>query len=104
MQVVEEKEERELRLPLPPSFGYQLNVSLPAGGGGEGGARAACAPAPQLWIPAQREWWRGGRGTTGHAAHEDAAYAEKGEKITLKGLSHEMDLAFDDIYVWLVLG
>ncbi len=27
MQVVEEKEERELRVPLPPSFGYQLNES-----------------------------------------------------------------------------
>jgi hypothetical protein len=24
--------------------------------------------------------------------------------IVLKGLSHDMDLAFDDIYVWLVLG
>ncbi len=27
LQVVEEKEERELRVPLPPSFGYQLNES-----------------------------------------------------------------------------
>ena len=26
-QIVEEKEERELRVPLPPSFGYQLNES-----------------------------------------------------------------------------
>jgi hypothetical protein len=67
---VEEKEERELRVPLPPSFGYQLNESDDEEEEGPPGM------LPMKMPPMQK----------------------KVRKFNLKALSHEMNLAFDDIY------
>jgi len=42
------------------------------------------------------------RVTVGGAVDSPKIHEQKHEN--LKGLSHEMDLAFDDMYGWLVLG